>query len=128
MRVWAGRPERSERDTRAEIEMTDPERDDLVRALIISPDGPAADKAREVGEKLLGKPRGTMMAKPLSPTGEPPITHWLCENRFPREVYEKIVAYPKQLGTVVVDGREDTTAEILERYGLKLVIVPAAPI
>jgi hypothetical protein len=98
------------------------EDDGRVRAIIISPDGPAAEKAREVGEKLLNQPRGTMLAKPLSPTGEAPITHWLCENRFPREVFERMLAYPRQLGTEIVDGREGTTAEILERRGLRLVL------
>jgi hypothetical protein len=97
--------------------------DGRVRAIIISPDGPAAEKAREVGEKLLNQPRGTMLAKPLSPTGEAPATHWLCENRFPRDVFERMLAYPRQLGTEIVDGGEGTTAEILARRGLKLVVV-----
>ncbi len=97
------------------------EAEDRVRALIISPDGVAAEKAREVGERLLDKPKGTMLAQALSPTGESPATHWLCENRFPREVFEKMLSYPKQHGTEVIDGREGTTAEILERRGLKMI-------
>ncbi len=41
------------------------EAEDRVRALIISPDGVAAEKAREVGERLLDKPKGTMLAQAL---------------------------------------------------------------
>jgi hypothetical protein len=100
---------------------------DPVRVLIISPDGPAAEKAREVGEKLLNRPSGTMLAKPLSPTGTLPATHWLCENHFPREVFERMVAYPKQLGTEVIDGGTMGTAEILAARGLHL-IAPATAV
>src|SRR5574341_1434459 len=97
--------------------------DNRVRVLIISPDGAAAEKAREIGEKLLNKPKGTMLAKALSPTGTLPATHWLCENLFAREVFEKMLAHPRQLGTEIVDGREGTTEEILARRGLKAAAV-----
>ena len=92
-----------------------------VRVLIISPDGPAAEKAREVGERLLNQPRGTMLAKALSPTGGPPATHWLCENHFPRDVFDRMVAYPKTLGTEVIDGGTTHTADLLAQRGLKVI-------
>jgi len=94
---------------------------DPVHVLIISPDGPAAEKVREVGEKLLNRPRSALLRKPLSPTGKPPATHWLCENDFPREVFEQMLAYPKRLGTEVIDGRTAAAEQILERRGLKVV-------
>lgn len=92
-----------------------------IRVLIISPDGPAADKARRIGEKLLGKPGGTLLATPLSATGQHPATHWLCENRFPRDVFEKMMSYPRELGTRIIDAREEPTPAILRRLGLTLI-------
>jgi len=90
-----------------------------IRVLIIAPDGIAAARAREVGARLLQRPPEEMIQTPLSPTGRPPATHWLCENDFTPAMFARMRSFPTPNGTEVVDGRTAATAEILARRGLK---------
>jgi stearoyl-CoA desaturase (Delta-9 desaturase) len=94
-----------------------------VRVLIITPAGEAVEKARALGSEMLGLSRADLMKTPLSPTGKPPATHWVCKNYFPKEIVHKIASYPLRHGTEIIIGEEFVTSQVLVSRGLKRIVV-----
>jgi stearoyl-CoA desaturase (Delta-9 desaturase) len=90
-----------------------------VRVLIITPDGSAVAKTRDLGVEILALPHAVLMKTPVSPTGKLPATHWICKNYFPEEIARRIASYPIRHGTEIIVGGEFTTPQILASRGLK---------
>lgn len=97
------------------------------RIVTISPAGEAAEVAKNVGTGMYDDlPRDKILARPLSPTGKPPITHYVCVQKTTEEKAKNQMAYECKMGTRLFyldgpDSEHNTPLEVLRAVGLKFV-------